>query len=65
MTYIRELTEIRRSNNRNEQKMELTMLISFISSVDCYKTNSFFINSNNVEITQASGINDILAALTY
>ena len=61
--HIHELIEIRKSNNRNEQKIQMPMLINFSSSVDSYKSNYFYINCKNVEITQASDTNEVIRTL--
>ena len=43
--HIHELIEIRKSNNTNEQKIKLSMLMNFVSSIDSHNSHSFYVNS--------------------
>ena len=61
--HIHELIEIRKSNNRTEQKIKLSMLMNFVSSIDSHNSHSFYVNSKNVEITHASDRNEVAETL--
>ena len=46
-----------------EWKIQLTMLINFISSKDFYETRNMYIKSDNTDITMGSEKNDIIEEL--
>ena len=52
-----------RKNNKNEQKIQLSMGVSFMCITDSEKTGSFYVNSNNEEIRIGDNTNDIIDKL--
>ena len=52
-----------RKNNKNEQKIQLSMGVSFMCITDSEKTGSFYVNSNNEEIRIGGNTNDIIDKL--
>ena len=52
-----------RKNNKNEQKIQLSMGVSFMCITDSEKTRSFYVNSNNEEIRIDDNAIDIINKL--
>ena len=53
----------RKNSNKNEQKIQLSMGVNFIHTIDREKSCTFHIKSDNIEIRSGSGTNGIVTKL--
>ena len=58
-----ELINEKKNSNKNEQKIQLSMGVNFIHTIDKEKLRTFHIKSNNIEIRSSSDTNDIATKL--
>ena len=60
--YLSELLN-NKKNNSNEYKIQITIGINFMHITDKEKTRTFYVSSNNEEITLGNDTNDIISEL--
>ena len=61
-----ELTELineKKNNKRNEQKIQLSMDVSFMHNTNKKKSCTFYVKSDNVEIRLGDNINEIITRI--
>ena len=54
---------INNKKNNDEQKIQLTMAVNFMYTIDINKPGTFYVKSDDVEIAQGSNTNNIIAML--
>ena len=65
-TIMPELTELiteKKNNNKNEQKIQLSMSVNFMHTIDRNKSRTFFVKSDNVTIRSSDSIDDVITKL--